>query len=126
MASQVSNTHSISNNQKQLLHKIAYDLPHLSTAEKEKFYTLLISFADVFPDNEDDLGHTEMVKHHIDTGSATLILQLVRQVPIPKHKQQEAQKLIQRMLDKNIISPSQSPWSSPVILVQKNDGFLRC
>ena len=123
MASQVSNIPSISDNKKQLLHKIAYDLPHLSTAEKEKFYTLLISFADVFPDNEDDLGHTEMVKHHIDTGSATPIRQPVRQVP--KHKQHEAQKLIQRMLDKNIISPSQSPWSSPVILVRKKDGSLR-
>ena len=123
MASQVSNTPSISDNKEELLHKIAYDLPHLSTAEKEKFYTLLISFADVFPDNEDDLGHTEMAKHHIDTGSATPIRQPVRQVP--KHKQEEAQKLIQRLLDKNIISPSQSPWSSPVILVRKKDGSLR-
>ena len=28
------------------------------------------------------------------------------------------------MLDKNIISPSQSSWSSPVIVVQKKDGSL--
>ena len=64
-----------------------------------------------------------MVKHPIDTGSATPIRQPVRQVP--KHKQHEAQRLIQRMPDKNIISPSQSPWSSPVILVRKKDGSLR-
>ena len=63
------------------MHKIAYDLPHKGEII---FYTFLISFADVFPDNEDDLGHTEVAKHHIDTGSATPIRQPVREVP--KHK----------------------------------------
>ena len=29
------------------------------------------------------------------------------------------------MLEKNIISPTSSPWDSPVHLVKKNNGFFR-
>uniref|UniRef100_A0A1X7V645 Reverse transcriptase domain-containing protein n=1 Tax=Amphimedon queenslandica TaxID=400682 RepID=A0A1X7V645_AMPQE len=91
-------------------------------ASQETLYTLLLFFADVFRDDDDDLGHTQVTKHDIDTGSATPIRQPLRQ--IPKHKQEEAQRIIQRMLVKNIIFPTQSPLSSPVILVKKKDGSL--
>ena len=95
----------------------------LSDSEQRKFYTLLLSFADVFPDSDDDLGRTQLLQHFIDTGPATPIRQPPRR--IPQHKQQEAQRLLQNMLDRNIISKSHSPWSSPIILVQKKDGSLR-
>ena len=32
---------------------------------------------------------------------------------------------VQRMLDHNVIRPSSSPWSSPVVMVRKKDGNWR-
>ena len=85
VASQLSDTPSVSDYKKQRLHELAYSLPQLSNIEKEKFYTLLISFSDVFPENDDDIGHTDVVQHHIDTGSSSPIRQPLRRIPI--HKQ---------------------------------------
>ena len=38
---------------------------------------------------------------------------------------QEASNLIKDMVDKGTIQPSQSPWSSPIVLVKKKNGTLR-
>ena len=38
---------------------------------------------------------------------------------------EKVQQLLQDMLDKKIISPSKSPWASPVVLVQKKNGSVR-
>ena len=34
-------------------------------------------------------------------------------------------QLVQEMLERNVIRPSQSPWASPIVLVKKKDGTLR-
>ena len=120
-ASQVTTTPSL--HKQDLLRSIAQNITTISDSEKEQFYSLLLSCSDVFPDDDDDLGHTHFLQHSINTGSAPPIRQPPRRVP--KHKQQEARQLIQSMLDRNIIAKSHSPWSSPIILVQKKDGSLR-
>ena len=43
----------------------------------------------------------------------------------PLAKQEEMTPLVQNMLTEGIIEPSSSAWSSPVVLVAKNDGGLR-
>ena len=113
-----------SQHKKDLLWEIASNTATLSDSEQREFYTLLlIILLTSFQDSDDDLGHTQLLQHSIDTGPATPIRQPPRR--IPQHKQQEAQRLLQSMLDRNIISKSHSPWSSPIILVQKKDGSLR-
>ena len=37
----------------------------------------------------------------------------------------EAQDEIRGMLDKGVIETSDSPWSSPIVLVKKKDGSIR-
>ena len=37
----------------------------------------------------------------------------------------EVKKLLQDMLKKHVITPSTSPWASPIVLVQKKDGSTR-
>ena len=95
--------------------------PNLSFEEREKITELLNQYQDCFGS---DLGvAASEVKHTIDTGSSK---------PISQHPyrcsataRQEIEKQVNEMLQKGVISPSKSPWSSPVVLVPKPDGSLR-
>ena len=40
-------------------------------------------------------------------------------------QQEDCEKEVQSMLQRGVIEPGQSPWSSPVVLVKKKDGSLR-
>lgn len=42
-----------------------------------------------------------------------------------KHMRIEEDRLAQEMLDAGVVEPSTNPWSSPVVLSRKKDGFLR-
>ena len=44
---------------------------------------------------------------------------------IPPHHFREVRELIEKFLDQGIIKRSDSPYASPVVLVQKRDGSLR-
>ena len=50
--------------------------------------------------------------------------QLIRKAPYktPFALRQEMNRQVQKMLDKGVISPSQSSWSSPAVLVPKKSG----
>ena len=41
---------------------------------------------------------------------------------MPQLRCQEAKKLLDDMLNRAVIQPSNSPWASPVVLAQKRDG----
>ena len=95
----------------------------LSSGEKELFYELLLSYADVLACSAADLGKMDPLKHHIDTGNAAPIRQPVRRV-LP-HRHEKVRQLLDQMLQRGVIEPSASPWASPVVLVQKKDGSMR-
>ena len=63
------------------------------------------------------------VEHKIETGGATPIKQLPRRLPNSLRSVVEEQ--VEEMLENNIIKPSNSPWSSPIVLVRKKDGTWR-
>ncbi|KAL5480079.1 hypothetical protein EMCRGX_G023701 [Ephydatia muelleri] len=104
-------------------HKVLWDIvstiTHLSNSEKELLFVLLMEYADVFSFHS-DLGRTNLTKHHIDTGDSQPIHQLPRRVS--PARRQEVRQLLTEMLKNDIIQPSNSPWSSPIILVRKRDG----
>ncbi|XP_063048184.1 uncharacterized protein LOC134441724 [Engraulis encrasicolus] len=95
----------------------------LSAEQKEKLATLLTTHQSVFSQHEEDYGCTETILHEIPTGDAAPIRQRYRQ--IPPNLYGEVKALIKRMLDADIIKPSSSPWSSPIVLVRKKDGSIR-
>lgn len=51
------------------------------------------------------------------------IKQQVRRMPFAVR--QEVARQLREMQEAKVISPSNSPWASPVVLVRKKDGFLR-
>ena len=91
--------------------------------EKRKHYKVLSTYADCILRGPWDLGSAKGAKHTIDTGSAQPIQVPPRRVPF--HKREEMRRQVDEMLEAQIIEPSESPWSSPVVLVAKADGTQR-
>ena len=95
----------------------------LDSGEKEIFYDLLLSHADVLASVTVHLGRTNKLRNHIDRGSSPPIRQPVRQVS--PHRREEVKQLLRQIMDQGVIKPSSSPWKSPMVVVQKNDGSRR-
>ena len=55
--------------------------PELSVSERNKFFHLLLTYADVFASSEADLGRTGKLHHAIHTGNAPPIRQPIRRIP---------------------------------------------
>ena len=77
----------------------------------------LLEFSDIFAENPNDLGHTNLFRHHMDTENAQPTQQQTQYV-LPA-KRVDTNNLMHNMLQNNIIQPSCRPWASPVVLVQK-------
>ena len=91
--------------------------------QMESLRQLLVEYQDVFMGPDGKLGRTDLVKHTIDTGNAKPIKIPPRRVP--QKQKQTIEEEINKLLDKDIIEPSLSPWSSPISLVTKKDGSIR-
>ena len=50
----------------------------VSQTQQDKFLALLSLYSDVIDSDPNDLGHTEVFSHHIDTGDAPPIRQAAR------------------------------------------------
>ena len=95
----------------------------LTPAELATLKNLLKEFADIFMEPGGKLGRTNIVQHTIDTGDSKPIKQPLRRAPF---KQQEIiEQEVEKMLEAGVVQPSDSPWSSPVVLVRKKDGSHR-
>jgi hypothetical protein len=78
---------------------------------------------DVFSQSKYDIGLTHVIQHKINTGYAAAIKQAARRIPLAQRKEVEDE--IDKMLDNNVIIPSQSSWASPIVVVRKKDNSIR-
>ena len=85
--------------------------------------TLLVKYEDVFSKGDKDIGRTDKVKHSIHTTCLAPIRQCPRRAPMGQRE--EIEKQVNDMLERGIITHSASPWSSPIVLVDKKDGTKR-
>ena len=93
------------------------------TQEQEALKAFLIENADVFALDNKELGRTDIVTHCIDTGDHKPIHQTPYRTPFALRGQVD--KMVQDMLDQDVIQPTASPWASPIVLVKKKDGSMR-
>ena len=96
----------------------------ISENTKSMLQNLLTSYQDVFSKGPDDMGRTNLIQHDIKIKNS---IEPTRLPPyrVGYHANKEIEKHVQELLDKDIIEPTTSPYSSPVILVGKKDGTSR-
>ena len=101
------------------------DVPigQLEDTQKQKLQKLLVENKDLFARSMEELQQTHMGEHVIITEDVH---------PIKKHAYRAAprenefiEKEINEMLKQDLIQPSTSPWSFPVVIVKKKNGQLR-
>ena len=95
------------------------DLP---PSEKSRLLDVLTEFADIFAETESCLGRSHIVKHSITT-TGMPIRQLLRRTPVALRD--VVNEEVTKMLQRGIVQPSSSPWSSPVVMVGKKDATWR-
>ena len=84
---------------------------------------LIFQNEDIFATTDADLGHTDTVKMKIDTGDYPPIK--LRPYRTPLNNRKIVDKAVDEMMEAKIISRSKSPWSFPVVIVDKKDGSKR-
>ncbi|XP_068200695.1 uncharacterized protein [Palaemon carinicauda] len=104
----------------QSLELLESGLKHLEAPQRENILNLIMSFSNLWQDSR---GRTGLLQHDVDFGDALP----VNQSPYRLNPEKRAfvEKEIKYMLEHDLIQPSISPWSSPVMLVKKPDGEFR-
>ena len=96
---------------------------HFPQEWKEKITQSLKAYGDVFAQNDLDFGQASKVKHHINLKDETPFKQKSR--PIHPNDYEAVRKHLQTLLDAGVIRESESPYSSPIVVVRKKSGDVR-
>ncbi|UYV67564.1 hypothetical protein LAZ67_5001228 [Cordylochernes scorpioides] len=97
--------------------------PGLSEIQRLQLVSCLDEFIDIFDFGSTPIKPTSTVKHKINTGDQSPIKQ--RPYRVAPSERRLIQDEVNKMIENHILKPSESPWSSPVILVRKKDGTWR-
>ena len=97
--------------------------PGLPEAERQRFVEFLERNRDILLPNSAKPSVTHVTEHHIDTGDG-------KPFKLPPHRHSYRDKEIidaevDLLLERGSIQPSESPYSSPIVVVTKKDGKAR-
>ena len=90
---------------------------------RSQIINILKTNADIFAQTDSQLSHTDTVRMKIDTGDNLPIK--LRPYRTPLNNRKGIDNAIDEMLSAKIIERSKSPWSFPVVIVDKKDGTAR-
>ena len=93
---------------------------HLTNTQKCEAKNLLQKFDDVFSDVP---AMTNCIEHDIELNSHVPIK--LKPYPLPFASEKIVKDEVENMLKSGVIEPSNSPYSSPIVLVKKKDGKTR-
>ena len=102
---------------------VQIDEENLSPEQLLQAKSMINKWSDVFSTGPTDLGRTNLVKHDIKLTDDTPFKDPYRRMPPAMCE--EVRLHLKEMLEADAIRPSQSPYSSNVVLVWKKDGSLR-
>lgn len=97
--------------------------PDLTSDQKEALLKLLTKHQGSFDCFSSVLGQTSAATHRIETDNSCIIRR--RPYRVSRSERKIIQENVDDMLKRDIIRPSSSSWSSPVVLVRKKDGSVR-
>lgn len=95
----------------------------LSLGWKNRITTKLSAMSNVFSHHDLDFGCTSQVKHHINLHDNTPFKHRAR--PIHPQDIEAVRKHLRELLDAGVIRESESPFSSPIVVVKKKNGDIR-
>ena len=92
----------------------------LTDRQRQELTELVGRHRDVFSEVP---GRTHLAQHDIETEAYKKVR--LRPYRIPEARRDAVRDEVRRMLDLGVIEPSNSAWSSPIVLVPKPDGTWR-
>ena len=98
------------------------DCENMSTTEEHELHRLLNKFSSLFVSVEGVFKQATQVKHSIKTTGPPIRQPLCRLTETLKGVVKDN---VDKMIREEIIRPSDSPWSSPIVMVWKKDGSWR-
>ncbi|UYV78418.1 hypothetical protein LAZ67_16001289, partial [Cordylochernes scorpioides] len=96
---------------------------NLTEDQQNKMMNVIKKFSNVFDFSRKSQPARSKIKHKIDTGDHAPTKQ--RPYRVSGMERKIIQQEVDRMMEQDIIQFSESPWSSPVVLVKKKNGSWR-
>ena len=98
-------------------------LNHLTDDQITKFKSLVVEFKNIFSENDNDIGCTNIAEQEIILDTHIPIREKYYNIPLALRPQ--AEKEVKRLLDLNILQPSNSPYHSPSFILKSPNGSIR-
>ncbi|XP_066940971.1 uncharacterized protein [Macrobrachium rosenbergii] len=120
VSDKLSVNHDTLSSNSEILNNLPFKFQHLNEEKSSSLIKLINKYKDLFKDTP---GRTTILEHDVDIGEAKPIKQCPYR-PNPT-KRDIVKEEVKYMLENDLIVPSCSPWSSPVVLVKKEGGQHR-